>query len=364
MSVDQKLRLPGVSRRTALKLVAGSVAAGALPQVAQAETPERTSLGLVLYCAKFRRDAMRKTNPEFNLYAPQNFLTYCRGLGAGGMQCSLGVLAEKDAASLRNYAAENALYIEAIVRPPNDKDDVARFDAELNTAAAVGAKAARTTIIPGRRYEQFDSLKAHLEAAARGQRMLELAAPVAEKHRIPIAVENHKDQRDSERVALFEHIGSEFVGACVDTGNSFALLEDPIQTVRTFAPWAHSVHLKDQALQICDEGFLLADIPLGQGGLDLKTMVAILKKAKPNIQFSLELITRDPLIVPCLTEKYWATFPKLPGREMARTLQYVREHSSDNLQYISKMTPAEQLGRETLNVRQSLDYARNELRLS
>lgn len=352
-----------VSRRTALKILGGSVAAGASPRLVQAETQKRTSLGLVLYCARFRRDDLRKATPDFDLYSPQNFLEYCRGLGAGGMQCSLGVLPENDAASLRKYATENGLYIEAIVRAPKDKDDVARFDAELKTAAAVAAKAARTTIIPGRRYEQFQKLEDFKAAVASGQRMLELAAPVAERHRVPLAVENHKDQRDGERVALFEHISSEFIGACVDTGNSFALLEDPIETVRAFAPWAHSVHLKDQALQLYDEGFLLADIPLGQGGLDLKTMVTILKKAKPNIDFSLELITRDPLNVPCLSEEYWATLRKVPARELARTLKYVSDHSSNNLQYISKMTEAEQVSREDLNVKQSLDYARDELGL-
>ncbi|MBC8289956.1 MAG: sugar phosphate isomerase/epimerase [Planctomycetes bacterium] len=351
-----------ISRRAALQVIAGSALATVMPLEA-AEERKKTSLGLVLYCRRFRRDLMRKANPDFDLYAPQNFLNDCRGIGAGGMQCSLGVLSDQKAAELKDYAALHGLYIEAIVRPPKDKLDIARFDNELKTAVAAGAKAARTTIIPGRRYEQFKTLEDYQKAAANGQRMLELAAPVAERHRMPLAVENHKDQRDAERVALFEHISSEFVGACVDTGNSFALLEDPLETVKAFAPWAHSVHLKDQALQLYDDGFLLADIPLGQGGLDLKSMVAILKKAKPNIHFSLELITRDPLRVPCLKDSYWATLPKLPARNLARTLRYVREHSTDNLQYISKMTDKQKVAREDLNVRQSLDCARNELRL-
>ena len=279
------------------------------------------------------------------------------------MQCPLGILEEPAAAKVRTFAAANHLYIEAVVKPPRDESDIARFDAELATAVSVGALAARTTVIPGRRYEYFDSLEMFNEYAARARRMLELAAPVAEKHRMPIAVENHKDQRNDERLALFEHIDSEYVGACMDTGNSFALLEDPVQTVRDFAPWTHSVHLKDQALQLYDDGFLLADIPLGQGGLDLKAMVAVLRKAKPDIRFSLELITRDPLKVTCLTEKYWATFSTLPARDLARTLRYVREHSSDNLQYISRMTLDEQLAREDANVRESLEYARDELGL-
>ncbi|MDA0587480.1 MAG: TIM barrel protein [Planctomycetota bacterium] len=354
---------PVISRRTALGLIAGSAVVAAIPGEAAEETRRKTKLGLVLYCSRFRRDLLRKKDPTFDLYAPENFLNHCRDVGAGGMQCSLGVLSDEQAARLKDFASKHSLYIEAIVRPPQNKNDVARFDAELKTAAAVAAKAARTTIIPGRRYEQFQKLEDFKEAVANGQRMLELAAPVAERHRVPLAVENHKDQRDAERVALFEHISSEFIGACVDTGNSFALLEDPIETVKAFAPWAHSVHLKDQALQLYDEGFLLADIPLGRGGLDLKSMVTILKKAKPNIDFSLELITRDPLKVPCLTQEYWTTLSKVPARELARTLQYVRDHSSNNLQFISKMTDAEQVTREDLNVRQSLDYARDELAL-
>lgn len=351
------------TRREMLGILAGIAAVSAVPVHAAPSRPKRTGLGLVIYCARLRRDALRKQDKDIDLYTPLRFLQHCVELGAGGMQCRLGVLEEADAAEVRAFAADNSLYIEAIVSPPRDESDIARFDAELKTATSVGALAARTTVIPGRRYEYFNSLEMFNEYAARAQRMLELAAPIAERHRIPIAVENHKDQRNDERLVLFELIDSEYVGACMDTGNSFALLEDPVQTVRDFAPWVHSVHLKDQALQLYDEGFLLADIPLGQGGLDLKAMVAILREAKPDIRFSLELITRDPLKVTCLSEKFWATFPSLPGGDLARTLRYVRENSSDNLQYISRMTPEEQLAREDANVRESLDYARDELGL-
>jgi 3-oxoisoapionate decarboxylase len=77
-----------------------------------------------------------------------------------------------------------------------------------------------------------------------------------------------------------------------------------------------------------DEGFLLADVPLGQGFLELKKMVNILHKAQPKIRFTLELITRDPLKVPCLTDKYWATFATTPGRDLARTLLLVRRYQA------------------------------------
>ncbi|HUG71217.1 MAG TPA: TIM barrel protein [Pirellulaceae bacterium] len=355
-----------MNRREALQWIAASMSASMLSSsfVVGEDRPAATSMGLVTYCCQFRSQMLAKATPPINLFGPLTFLDHCKSLGAGGMQHRLGVLEAREATALRTHAEENSLYIEAIVSVPKDKSDVERFDAEIQTAAAAGASAVRTTIIPGRRYEYFDSLEMFREFEARGRNSLELAAPVVEKYRVPLAVENHKDHRSDQRVALFEAIGSEFVGACVDTGNSFALLEDPIETATSLAPWAHSVHLKDQAVQMYDDGFLLADIPLGQGFIDLKTIVAILRTEKPHVHFSLELITRDPLKVPVLNEKYWATFSDLPARELARTLRTVRKGTTDNLQYISRMTPEQQLAQEDANVRESLDYARDVLGLS
>lgn len=351
------------SRRDVLKLAGVAACSALLPAPTTAAEPEKTGLGLVMYCCGLRRNQLLKADPKFDLHEPLRLLEHCRELGAGGMQVRLGVLDAAAANSLRQAAEKAGLFIEAIVSVPTQASMVEKFDAEMQTAAAVGALAARTTIIPGRRYEYFDSLEIFREFEARGRKSLELAAPIAEKHRLPLAVENHKDQRDRPRVELLKAISSEFVGACVDTGNSFALLEDPIETVEALAPWAHAVHLKDQAVQMYDEGFLLADIPLGQGCLDLKPMVAILRKAKPKIRFCLELITRDPLQVPVFTDKYWATLADVPATDLVRTLRYVQKGTTDNLQYVTKMTPAEQVAREDANVRESLDYARDVLKI-
>jgi 3-oxoisoapionate decarboxylase len=354
------------TRRSALKILAAGTAAWMLPSSLRSEETKagpKSSMGLVLYCCQHRREHLRKENPRFDLFDPRNFLKHCQDTGAGGAQLRLGTLDIMQAREIRKQAEELGLYLEAIVTAPQRKQDVERFELEISTAMNAGAKAARTTIIPGRRYEFFSSLEMFNQYDELAQKSLEWMAPVAEKHMLPVAVENHKDHRDDERVALFKKLSSEYIGACVDTGNSFALLEDPIATVEKFAPWAHSVHLKDQAFQPYEDGFLLADIPLGQGGLDLKRMVGILQKAKPDIRFTLELITRDPLKVPCLMDAYWRTFPDLPAKELARTLRYVRDHQTDNLQYISKMPPQERLAREEANIRESLAYARDTLGL-
>ena len=134
------------------------------------------------------------------------------------------------------------------------------------------------------------------------------------RHRCLLAVENHKDWRADELLALLKKVGSDSLGVCLDTGNSISLLEDPMEVVEALAPRAFTTHFKDMAVEEYRDGFLLAEVPLGTGFLDLPRVVRVLREARPEIRFNLEMITRDPLKVPCLTDRYWATFADLPGR--------------------------------------------------
>jgi len=355
MSSDKTL----ITRRTATQRIAAATACAVVPSVARGaadNSQRRTGMGLVIYDCNIRRRWLRGREPEFDLFEPLTFLKHCQSLGAGGMQASLGVMTADEVRELREFAERHDLFIDAIIKPPKSKDDVSRFEAEIKTARDVRVQAARTTIIPGRRYERFKTLAEFREFEKRGREMLERAAPIVEKYRIALAVENHKDQRLEERVALFKHLDNEFIGACVDTGNSFALLDGAYEPIEALAPYAFTVHLKDQSLQEYEDGFLLGDIPLGQGSFDLKRMVGILRKAKPKIRFALELITRDPLKVPCLTDQFFATMPTVSGRELARTLRFAREHPA-KLQRVSALPPEKQVQLEDANVTASLDYA-------
>jgi sugar phosphate isomerase/epimerase len=155
------------------------------------------------------------------------------------------------------------------------------------------------------------------------------------------------------------------VGVCIDTNNSFALLEDPMDVVEAYAPWAHAVHLKDMAVCEYEDGFLLADVAFGEGVLDLTKIVNIIRKARPGIKFSAEMSTRNPLEVPCLGEKYWATLGDVPGENLARTIRYVRANASgkDALPDINGLSVEEQVKLEDQNVRKCLRYAAEHLNL-
>src|SRR5262249_17991642 len=160
-----------------------------------------------------------------------------------------------------------------------------------------------------------------------------------------------------ELVAILKRVGNDHVGVCLDTGNSIALLEDPMEVVEALAPWAFTTHFKDMGLAEYRDGFLLAEVPFGGGLLDLGRIVWCLRKVRPTIRFNVEMITRDPLQIPCLREPYWATFPDLPARHLARSLRLVKDHATKvPLPRISTLPPEARLRIEEENVRSCLAF--------
>jgi len=254
------------------------------------------------------------------------------------------------------------MYLEGIVRLPRDKSDADRFRRELEAAKALGVTVLRTVCLNTRRYETFATAEAFRDFARQARASLRLAEPLAARAGVRLAVENHKDWRIDEFTRLLKEFSAEHVGVCVDTGNSIALLEDPLAVAEAYAPRAFTTHFKDMAVAECEDGFLLSEVPFGTGFLDLAKVAATLRKGRPDIRFNVEMITRDPLRVPCLTRKYWATMEHVPGRELAGALARVRRHAwKKPLPRIGGLTAERQLRIEGDNVRACLDYGRKTL---
>ena len=125
------------------------------------------------------------------------------------------------------------------------------------------------------------------ELKAKGD-MLRKSVKLAEKHKIKIALENHADFSADELVSLIKAIGSEYVGACLDTGNGLALMDSPMDDVRKLAPYAFAVHLKDYAIMHSGVYIKIFGVPLGQGALDLPQMMRIIRDKAPNPNITIE----------------------------------------------------------------------------
>lgn len=315
--------------------------------------PERQRLGIAEYSFGQRLAADRAAGG--GITDPIAMLDYCHDLGAGGVQLAIGSRDQEYTTRLRARAEKHGMFVEGSLRTPRDRADVERFTREVAAAREAGARVLRTVLTSGRRYEAYPSAEAFKQATERAYQMLTLAEPIVARADMRLAVENHKDWRAPEFANLLKRIDSRHVGICVDTGNSIALLEDPLEVIEAYAPWAFSVHIKDMAVAEYEDGFLLSEVPLGEGFLDLSKIVTTLRRSRPEVHFNLEMITRDPLKVPCLTPRYWATMESLPARELARMLALVRKHKQ-NLPQVSQLARTEQIGLEEKNVRKCLAY--------
>jgi sugar phosphate isomerase/epimerase len=225
-------------------------------------------------------------------------------------------------------------------------------------AKAAGAEVVRGAMLSGRRYETFETGEAFKKFAADSWEALVRAEKVLKKHGMRLALENHKDFRVAEMIGMMERISSEFVGVCIDTGNSISLLEEPNHVVEAYAKWGVSCHLKDMGVKEYEEGFLLSEVPLGKGFLDLRRMMEVMRRANAKIQFNLEMITRDPLKIPCLTKKYWVVMEGARGEELAEMIRLVRAKGSKALPGVGGMSAEEKAKFEDRNVRESFEYLR------
>jgi sugar phosphate isomerase/epimerase len=298
---------------------------------------------------------------------PFDFVEYCHSLGFGVAETRVDLSKPDAIRAFRDKVERYNMRVILDIPLPRDEAGVSAFDAAIQAAHEAGVYGLHAAMTQ-RRYEQFDTLEAFQKDFERCQRTIALAEPVLRKHQVRLAIENHKGWRAAEQAAWLKRVASEWVGVHFDFGNNVSLCEDPADTLRTLLPYIFSCHIKDMAVQPYEDGFLLSEVPLGEGFLNIPYMVETIRRKNPDIPFDLEMITRDPLKIPVFTDKYWATFDDrvspLPGRDLAHVLGIVLQKGSKApLPQMTGMSMDAQLKAEDENVRKSIDYAKRHLSL-
>jgi sugar phosphate isomerase/epimerase len=321
-------------------------------------------MGIVVHSYGIRWNSKVDSNKYPGFTNAIDLIDHCHQLGAGGAQVVVGNWSTDFAKKVREKREKLGLYLEGSIGVPKNAGDVARFEQEVANAKEAGVQILRTVCSSGRRYETYHSADEFQALKKNALVSLQLAEPVLRKHKVKLAVENHKDWRAKELAAMMKQINSEWIGVTLDFGNSIALLENPMEVVQTLVPYVLTTHVKDMGVEEYADGFLLSEVPLGQGFLDLPKMIALCKQHNPNVTFNLEMITRDPLEIPCLKDDYWATFGDVSGDDLARTLRMVRQHKpSPALPRISKLGAEDRLAAEENNIVSCLTYSKDRLAL-
>ena len=346
-----------MTRRQVLA-AAGSVAASiALP----ARPEGKTRMGGTPTGFSLRARAGRQSGKPFDI------LEHCHNLGLGGVETALPATTPDAVKAFRTKAEGYSLPVILNTPLPRGEADVAAFDTRVSACKEAGAVALHAALT-GRRYEDLDSFDAFKQSFEQNQKTVALAEPVLRKHKMRLAIENHKGWRAGEQAAWMKRVSSEWVGVCLDFGNNVSLCEDPAETLRMLAPFTIFCHIKDMGVEMYEDGFLLSEVPFGEGIVNLKQTVQTLRQKDPNMLFCLEMITRDPLKIPVFTSKYWATFDDtyspLPGRDLARVLDIVRKNPPKKpLPRISGLGPEAQVRDEDDYNLQCINYARQNLEL-
>jgi sugar phosphate isomerase/epimerase len=335
-----------------------------LPFVNVPDFLKEARMGIVVHSYASRWNAKVQSEKFPGFANAIDLLEHCHQIGAGGVQVMVKEWTADFARRVRDRREKLGLYLEGSIAVPGSSDDVPRFEKEVVNAKEAGATILRTVTSSGRRYETFQSAEGVAEFKKKAMNSLHLAEPILRKHKARLAVENHKDWRAPELVSVMKQLNSEWIGVTLDFGNSISLIEDPMEVVEALAPFVVSTHVKDMGVEEYADGFLLSEVPLGKGLLDLPKIVALCKKHNPAVTFSLEMITRDPLQIPCLKSEYWKVFDGVSGSELARTLRMVKANNYGSpLPRVSQLSAEERLAVEEENILQCLKYSDGHLGL-
>jgi len=351
-------------RRSFIRTASLGAMAMAFPSPSMPDNLKVVPMGVVVhsYGARWQSKVGSQKYPAFA--DAIDMMEHCKKIGAGGVQVLVNSWAEDFAKKVRDRREKLDLYLEGSIGLPKLPDEVAKFEAEVLAAKEAGAAVVRTACLGGRRYVNFKTPQEYNVFKQNALKSIELAEPIVRKHKMKLAVENHKDWTAKELEAIIVTLGSEWVGVTLDFGNNVSFLEDPMEVIKTLAPYAFSTHVKDMGVKDYKAGFLLSEVPLGEGVVDVKAGVDLCKKFNPDITFSLEMITRDPLAIPYLTDGYWATFEDASAQQTAKVLRLVKEKTfAGELPHVTGLSPEEILACEEQNVVACLEYSRSSLGL-
>jgi hypothetical protein len=94
----------------------------------------------------------------------------------------------------------------------------------------------------------------------------------------------------------------------------------------------------------------MSEVRFGEGMTDQKAFFAQMKRRNPRVNAVAELISRDPLKVPVLTQDYYRSFPPGHVARRERFLAMVKAKQT-KLPYTSQLSAAQQLQVEEDNNR-------------
>jgi sugar phosphate isomerase/epimerase len=162
-----------------------------------------------------------------------------------------------------------------------------------------------------------------LEMTRHAEATLTAEAPRAAEAGVTIAIENHQDFGSEELVAMAEAAGPA-VGITFDTGNPFAVGEDPVAFARRAAGRIRHVHLKDYRAQFTSEGYRLIRCAIGDGSVPFAEIAEVLRSHHASLRASIEPGALEARHIRLFAADWWQGYPPRQGHELGTAIGRLR----------------------------------------
>jgi sugar phosphate isomerase/epimerase len=270
-------------------------------------------------------------------WTPFEYIDYCHRWGAAAAHFSelrfLGGLEPAHLRRVRDHAERCGMRLTIGMRSicptsrlfqPSAGSAEEQLSHAIDAAAIAGSPFLRAVM--GAAVDRFGPvpLEAHIENTVRTLRAVRSrCADVG----IRIAVENHSgDMQARELKMLIEEAGSDFVGACIDSGNPLIALEDPHLALEILAPFVLTSHIRDTAVWATPEGAAVAWVRMGEGNIGIEAFIRSYLHSCPGRDLCVETIVWDkPRIFPYREESFWSAYQSVPAWQFVRFTRLVEK---------------------------------------
>src|SRR5687767_12060672 len=198
-----------MTRRQILAVAASAPAVLSAQSAAVATDKPMKNIGMAPTAVALRSRANRQS---FDM------VEHCHTLGLGSAQTRLSSTEPEALKSFRAKAEGYNMRTILSAPLPKTENDIAAYDDAVKAAKEAGAILMHAALT-GRRYEEYPTLQTFKIHFAQCQKMVSLAEPILRKHKMKLAVENHKGWRAAEQAEWIKRVGSEYIGVCFDFGN-------------------------------------------------------------------------------------------------------------------------------------------------
>jgi sugar phosphate isomerase/epimerase len=233
----------------------------------------------------------------------------------------------------------------------------------VRVSTAVGARLLRlhlTPILEGARAalgERWPPLVKH------ARDVLLDTAERARRAGLLVGVENHQDFGSEELLDMTAEAGAH-VGIVFDTGNPFAVGEDPVAFARRVAPRVFHLHLKDYRAVFTQDGYQLVRCPIGDGAVPFAELLDAVTSRTTELSASIEPGALDARHIRLFRPEWWQGYPVRSASELVTLLDRLKRHriSADvdhRTPWERGATPDEITAYEMNDIRRSFDFVRS-----